>query len=80
MMQLSEIISVLIGAPCPKVHGRRKKRPDYMTRTLRRCGADYLAFQAAINRLSNWQRHQWVKAGRPEKRIAEFASLKRRVV
>jgi len=33
------------------------------------------AHQVAIDRLTNWQRHQWVKAGRPKDRLAAFAML-----
>jgi hypothetical protein len=31
-----------------------------------------------VNRMTNWQRTQWARAGYPKDRAAEFASLQRR--
>lgn len=33
---------------------------------------------AIVNRMTNWQRTQWARAGYPKDRAAEFASLQRR--
>ena len=32
-------------------------------------------FQAAVHKLSNWQRHQWAKAGYPGLHYAEMGGL-----
>ena len=31
--------------------------------------------QTLINRMTNWQRHQWSKAGYPKSKIADFVTL-----
>lgn len=31
----------------------------------------------AVNRLTNWQRTQWARAGYPLRRVAEFAAMER---
>ena len=33
--------------------------------------------QRRINRLTNWQRNQWARAGYPKNRIDEFAAMER---
>ena len=43
----------------------------------RRARAANLADQERINKMSNWQRTQWARAGYPKDRIDEFAALVR---
>lgn len=34
--------------------------------------------QSRINKMSNWQRNQWARAGYPKDRIDEFVAMERR--
>ena len=36
-----------------------------------------MSTQRIVNRMTNWQRHQWAKAGYKPGRAAEFAALQR---
>ena len=37
------------------------------------------AQQALLNKMTNWQRHQWVRAGRPTDKLGDFATLTKEI-
>lgn len=54
---------------------RRRAEAAYQAGRKRRKSYAPDTFMVAINALSNWQRHQWVRAGRPGKKERSAAAV-----
>ena len=52
--------------------------PPPALRRERRVRRQFSEFQAAVNRMSNWDRNQWARAGDKERQVDHFLALKRR--
>lgn len=59
---LRQMIAVLVGKQPERPIKPRRERPEHA---------------AHVDRMTNWQRCQWARAGYPKKRAEEFSSLRR---
>jgi hypothetical protein len=78
------LLNWLLSTPAPLLRvpggdrpGRRKAREPY-SRLRREARSPHTPEQRAVQRMTNWQRHQWMRAGADIARAEEFARLARR--